>query len=225
MYDIIFISNNEPNADENWEILRSRFILAKRINDVKGIHNAHILAAKSSFTKMFWVVDGDARVLEEFKFDYIVPEYDLDCVHIFHSRNPINDLVYGYGAVKLLPRRLTLDVDTTSLDMTLSINNKIKVIEQVSNITNFNVDEFSTWRSAFREAVKLTINVTNKKDNGESLERLSVWCSMGKGRPYGSYAVKGALAGKAYALANIENTDKLKLINDFEWLKERFNDD
>jgi hypothetical protein len=225
MYDIIFISNNEPNADENWEILRSRFILAKRINDVKGIHNAHILAAKSSFTKMFWVVDGDARVLEEFKFDYIVPEYDLDCVHIFHSRNPINDLVYGYGAVKLLPRRLTLDVDTTSLDMTLSINNKIKVIEQVSNITNFNIDEFSTWRSAFREAVKLTINVTNKKDNGESLERLSVWCSMGKGRPYGSYAVKGALAGKAYALANIENTDKLKLINDFEWLKERFNDD
>jgi len=225
MYDIIFISNNEPNADENWEILRSRFILAKRINDVKGIHNAHILAAKSSFTKMFWVVDGDARVLEEFKFDYVVPEYDLDCVHIFHSRNPINDLVYGYGAVKLLPRRLTLDVDTTSLDMTLSINNKIKVIEQVSNITNFNVDEFSTWRSAFREAVKLTINVTNNKDNGESLERLSVWCSMGKGRPYGSYAVKGALAGKAYALANIENTDKLKLINDFEWLKERFNDD
>jgi hypothetical protein len=174
---------------------------------------------------MFWVVDGDARVLEEFKFDYIVPEYDLDCVHIFHSRNPINDLVYGYGAVKLLPRRLTLDVDTTSLDMTLSINNKIKVIEQVSNITNFNVDEFSTWRSAFREAVKLTINVTNNKDNGESLERLSVWCSMGKGRPYGSYAVKGALAGKTYALANIENTDKLKLINDFEWLKERFNDD
>jgi hypothetical protein len=225
MYDIIFISNNEPNADENWEILRSRFVLAKRINDVKGIHNAHILAAKSSFTKMFWVVDGDARVLEEFKFEYVVPEYDLDCVHIFHSRNPINDLVYGYGAVKLLPRRLTLDVDTTSLDMTLSINNKIKVIEQVSNITNFNVDEFSTWRSAFREAVKLTINVTNKKDNGESLERLSVWCSMGKGRPYGSYAVKGALAGKAYALANIENTDKLKLINDFEWLKERFNDD
>jgi len=225
MYDIIFISNDEPNADENWEILCSRFVLAKRINNIKGIHNAHITAAKSAFTKMFWVVDGDARVLDEFNFDYSVPEYDLDCVHIFHSRNPINDLVYGYGAVKLLPRRLTLNIDTTTLDMTLSINNKIKVIEQISNITNFNVDEFSTWRSAFREAVKLTINVTNKKDNGESLERLSIWCSMGKGRPYGSYAVKGALAGKAYALANIENIDKLKLINDFEWLKQRFSND
>jgi hypothetical protein len=225
MYDIIFISNDEPNADENWEILRSRFALAKRISNIKGIHNAHITAAKSAFTKMFWVVDGDARVLDEFNFDYAVPEYDLDCVHIFHSLNPINDLVYGYGAVKLLPRRLTLNIDTTTLDMTLSINNKIKVIEQISNITNFNVDEFSTWRSAFREAVKLTINVTNKKDNGESLERLSIWCSMGKSRPYGSYAVKGALAGKAYALANTENVDKLKLINDFEWLKQRFSND
>jgi hypothetical protein len=225
MYDIIFISNNEPNSDEHWRILSSRFVLAKRINDVKGIHNAHIAAAKSSFTKMFWVVDGDAQVLEEFKFDYVVPEYDLDCVHIFHSRNPINDLVYGYGAIKLLPRRLTLEVDTTSLDMTLSINNKIKVIEQVSNITNFNVDKFSTWRSAFREAVKLTINVVNKKDNDESLKRLSTWCTMGDDRPYGSYAIKGALAGKAYALVNFENVDKLKLINDFEWLKQRFNND
>jgi len=225
MYDIIFISNNETNADENWEILRSRFVLAKRINNIKGIHNAHIIAAKSSFTKMFWVVDGDARVLEDFKFDYVVPEYDLDCVHIFHSINPINDLIYGYGAVKLLPRKLTLDIDTSSLDMTLSINNKIKVIEQVSNITDFNIDAFSTWRSAFREAVKLTINVINKKDNDESLKRLSIWCSAGNERPYGSYAIKGALAGKAYALVNFENIDKLKLINDFEWLQERFNND
>jgi hypothetical protein len=225
MYDIIFISNNESNADKNWEILSSRFVLAKRINNVKGIHNAHIAAAKSSFTKMFWVVDGDARVLEEFEFNYVAPDYDLDCVHIFHSINPINDLVYGYGAVKLLPRRLTLKIDTSSLDMTLSINNKIKVIEQVSNITNFNIDSFSTWRSAFREAVKLTINVINKKDNDESLKRLSTWCTIGYDRPYGSYAIKGALAGKAYALVNFENTDKLKLINDFEWLKQRFDND
>jgi hypothetical protein len=225
MYDIIFISNNEATADKNWEILHSRFSLAKRVNNIKGIHNAHIVAAKSSFTKMFWVVDGDARVLEEFKFDYVVPEYDLDCVHIFHSINPINDLVYGYGAVKLLPRKLTLEIDTTSLDMTLSINNKIKVIEQVSNITHFNTDAFSTWRSAFREAVKLTLNVINKKDNDESLKRLSTWTTVGNNKPYGRYAIKGALAGKSYALVNFENIDKLKLINDFDWIKERFDND
>jgi hypothetical protein len=223
MYDIIFISTDEPNADENWSILSKKFLLAKRINGIKGIHQAHIAASKSSFTKMFWVVDGDARLLDTFNFDYQVSEYDQDCVHIFHSLNPINDLVYGYGAVKLLPRILTSKLNTESLDMTLSINNKVKVIEQVSNITHFNVDEFSTWRSAFRECVKLTLNVINKKDNDESLQRLDVWCQVGLEKPFGEYCIQGAREGKNYALVNQNNIDKLKLINDFDWLKSRFN--
>jgi len=222
MYDIIFISNNEPNADENWKNLSRRYTLSKRLNNIKGIHLAHITAAKSSFTKMFWVVDGDAKVLDNFNFDYQVSEYDQDCVHIFHSINPVNNLIYGYGAVKLLPRMLTLKLNTESLDMTLSINNKIKIIEQVSNITQFNVDEFSTWRSAFRECVKLTLNVLNKKDNDESLRRLNTWCEIGIEQPFGKYCVQGAREGKNYALVNYNNIEALKLINDFDWLKERF---
>lgn len=222
MYDIIFISNKEPNADENWQILSNRFVNARRLTNIKGIHAAHKHAAKMSFTKMFWAVDGDARVLDNFTFNYIVPNYDQDCVHIFHSRNPVNDLIYGYGAVKLLPRNLTASVDETSLDMTLSINNKIKVINEVSNITHFNVDEFSTWRSAFRECVKLTLNVLNKNDNDESLNRLSTWCEVGIDRPFGEFCVNGARDGKNYALINYKNDDALKLINDFEWLENRF---
>ena len=60
MYDIVFISYKEPNADDNWEALKSRFPNAKRIHGVKGIHQAHIAAANKCFTKMFWIVDGDA---------------------------------------------------------------------------------------------------------------------------------------------------------------------
>jgi len=221
MYDIIFISNNEPNSNENWTILSKRFTLAKRINGIKGIHQAHVAAAKQSFTKMFWAVDGDARILDSFNFDYQVPEYDQDYVHIFHSQNPINDLKYGYGAVKLLPRKLTAEMSIDTLDMTLSIN-KIKIINQVSNITHFNVDEFSTWRSAFRECVKLTLNVLNKKDNDESLQRLNTWCEVGFEKPFGKYCVQGAREGKNYALVNYDNIEALKLINDFDWLKERF---
>jgi len=222
MYDIIFISNNEPNANDNWNLLSKRFLTAKRLNGVLGIHAAHKQAAKMTFTKMFWAVDGDATILDSFNFDYIVPEYDLDCVHIFLSQNPINDLVYGYGAVKLLPKKQTLNVDVTTLDMTTSINDKIKIIEQISNITNFNTDKFSTWRSAFREGVKLTLNVLNKKDNDESLKRLNSWCNLGHDRPFGEYSVKGAVQGKNYALAYQNDADKLKLINDFGWLKEKF---
>lgn len=222
MYDIIFISNDEPNADENWQILSKRFLVTKRLHGIKGIHEAHKKAAKMAFTKMFWVVDGDARILDSFNFDYEVPEYDQDVVHIFHSINPINDLVYGYGAVKLLPRSLTSNIDENSLDMTLSISNKIKIIEQISNITHFNVDEFSTWRSAFRECVKLTLNILQKKDNDESLQRLNTWCEIGLDKPFGKYSIQGARDGKNYALVNYEDVYALKLINDFDWLKERF---
>lgn len=224
MYDIIFISNNEPNAEENWKKVINKFSMAKKISNIKGIHQAHQAAAKAAFTKMFWVVDGDATILDSFNFDYVVPEYDLDCVHIFHSKNPINDLVYGYGAVKLLPKKQTLNVDVTTLDMTTSINDKIKIIEQISNITNFNTDKFSTWRSAFREGVKLTLNVLNKKDNDESLKRLNSWCNFGHDRPFGKFSIKGATEGKNYALAYQNDADKLKLINNFDWLREKFTD-
>jgi hypothetical protein len=222
MYDIIFISNSEPNSDDNWKILSSRFITAKRIQNIKGIHKAHIKAASAAFTKMFWVVDGDAEILDSFKFDYQISLYDQDIVHIFHSINPINNLRYGYGAVKLLPRKLTSKMPNNTLDMTLGISNKIKIITELSNITHFNVDEFSTWRSAFRECVKLTLNVFNKKDNDESLRRLNTWCEVGLDKPFGEYCINGARDGRNYALDNFKNMDALKLINNFDWLKGRF---
>jgi hypothetical protein len=155
MYDIVFISYQELNADENYAALKERFPMVKRVHGVKGIHQAHITAAKKCFTKMFWAVDADAIVLDNFNFDYLVDDYNLETVHVWHSQNPINDLVYGYGGVKLLPRKLTIDMDITKLDMTTSISNHFKIINKISNITAFNTDEFSTWRSAFRECAKL----------------------------------------------------------------------
>jgi len=214
MYDIIFISYNELNCDLNWKKLSSKFVTAKRISNIKGIHQAHIKAATISFTKMFWVVDGDAEILENFDFDYKVPDYDQDQVHIFHSINPVNDLVYGYGAVKLLPRNLTQSLDINSIDMTLSISNKIKVVNLISNITRFNTDSFSSWRSAFREAVKLTL-----RSDSESLNRLKIWLTTGIDRPYGKECIEGAIAGNNFIL---NNRDKFYLINNFQWLKDQY---
>ena len=75
MYDIVFISYEEPNADEVYAELKARFPMAKRVHGVEGIHQAHIAAAKKCFTKMFWVVDGDAKLKNEWQFDYIANEY------------------------------------------------------------------------------------------------------------------------------------------------------
>ena len=222
MYDIVFISYGEPNAEANWESLKKNYPLAKRVKDVKGIHQAHIAAAKKAFTKMFWVVDGDAELLPEFNFDYEVSEYDLDVVHVWRSRNPINDLEYGYGGVKLLPRKLTLDMDVTKPDMTTSISTKFKAMPEVSNITAFNTDPFNTWKSAFRECVKLASKVIDGQVDDETEKRLMTWCTYFENRPFNDWAFLGAEDGKMYGMQKAGDLEALGKINDFDWLRKFF---
>ena len=214
-YDVIFISYNEPNADENFNKLLSFRPDAKRVHGVKGIHNAHIKAAELSSTNMLWVVDGDAIIDESFNFSYQVPIWDKETVHVWHSRNPINDLEYGYGGVKLLPRDLTKKLDTATTDMTTSISKSFKVIDQVSNVTEFNTDPFSTWRSAFRECVKLASKSIDRQIDEESKHRLNTWSTVGTDKKFGEFAISGAKAAIKFVE---ENPFKLFKINDFDYL-------
>jgi hypothetical protein len=222
LYDIVFISYNEPNADENFAKLIKQFPRAKRVHGVKGIHQAHIAAAKLATTPMFWVVDGDAVIEDNFKFNLLLPKHDTDIVHVWLSRNPINDLKYGYGGVKLLPKQLTENMDVNQIDMTMSISNRFKVVQEVSNITAFNTDPFNTWKSAFRECVKLVSKPFTQGYQEETEDRLITWCNIGVDRLYGEYAIAGARAGKQYGSDYISEPDKLAKINDFEWLLEQF---
>jgi hypothetical protein len=222
MYDIFFISYNEPNADQNYALLKQRFPLAQRVHGVKGIQQAHIRAATQSLTKMFWVVDGDAVVKDNFQFDYEVPDKDMDAVHVWRSSNPINELEYGYGGVKLLPKRLTMYMDHNRIDMTTSISNRFRAMYDVSNTTVFNTDPFNTWKSAFRESVKLSSKVIDRQQDKETEKRLLIWCTVGDDKPYGEYAIAGALAGRVYGTDNRSNSDALRMINNFEWLRLAF---
>lgn len=217
MYDIVFISYNEPNADENFARLKQRFPLVKRVHGIKGIHQAHIAAAKKCFTNMFWVVDADAIVLDTFNFDYKLTIEEQDIVHVWRSRNPVTGLEYGYGGVKLLPRQLTINMDVNSTDMTMNISTRFKAMAEVSNITAFNTDPFSAWRSAFRECCKLAVI-----NNPESIARLYQWCQPNNQVQYGEYAYSGALAGNRYGRENAGNNPALSLINDFDWLMNQF---
>lgn len=223
MYDIVFISYYEPNAEENFNDLYNRYNTVgiwgdrvKRIKNVEGIHNAHVQAAKLAKTSYFYVVDGDAKVLQDFKFAHIAEEKDI--VHVYRSANPINNLTYGYGGVKLLPTTLTLNMDTTTNDMTTSISDKFKVIHEVSNITAFNTDPFSTWKSAFRECAKLASKTIDRQDEGETNERLKIWTTKANGR-FREYAIRGANAGMQFGLSN---SSDLNLINNFDWLRREY---
>jgi hypothetical protein len=221
MFDIAFISYNESNADANWERLKNRFPFARRIHGVKGIHNAHINAANNCFTTRFWVVDGDSEIAEDFNFQ--TPELDLeDIVCVYRAVNPLNGLAYGNGGVKLLPRIATAALDVNSIDMTTSISKHFMAIDQVASITRFNTDPFNTWKSAFRECVKLSSKSIDRQVNTETEQRLDTWCTIANG-DYSEYSIDGAVLGRKYGTLNSGNTEAIKLINDFDWLKNYFN--
>jgi hypothetical protein len=226
-YDIVFISYNEPNADENFEQLKQQFPdrVIHRVHGVEGIHQAHIMAAQTAETEMFYVVDGDAQILDTFNFDYQIARYDIDgrsTVYVWRSYNPINSLVYGYGGVKLLPKQLTMDMDTNSADMTTSISKNFKAIPEMSNTTAFNTDAFSAWRSGFRECVKLASRSIDRQKDEETQFRLDAWCSKGVEKPFGDAAIAGAIHGRKYGESYANDSEALKKINDFEWLEEQF---
>ena len=224
-YDVVFLSYNEPFADQNYAKLLERVPNAKRVHGVKGIFNAHKQAAELADTRMFYVVDADAILLEDFKFEYFPSVWDEDIVHTWKSKNPINDLIYGYGGLKLFPTKLLRDAQDWRIDFTTSVSEKFKPMPIAANYTAFNTDPFNTWKSAFRECTKLSSSIIHRSKQDENDERLEAWCTKGADRDFGEYAIAGALAGRAWGEKYADNDEMLGKINDFAWLEEKFKEE
>jgi hypothetical protein len=229
VYDVVMISYHEPQAEQNYTRLKQhlqdittmsgdQFKLIW-IKDVQGIFQAHQQAAQQVSTELFWVVDADAEILPDFKFDYVADVYDTAVTHVWNSLNPVTGAEYGYGGIKLLPRELVLAVHDWGLDFTTGLSTRFKSMPELSCITRFNTDAFSTWRSAFRECVKLTL-----KDDAESRERLDRWLHPVPDAYFRHEAKRGAEAGKQFAIQHRHNTEQVNNINNFEWLKQKFHD-
>lgn len=220
MYDAFFISFDEPNADENWAKFSSRWPHARRIHGIRGISNAHRRCAELSYTSMFWTVDADTEIDSSIDLDFAVPIWDRDYLHLWYSRNPVNGLEYGYGAVKLWPRQRVLEFEGRWLDFTTTVG-MIKIMPLTIATTRFNVDSYSAWKSGFREAIKLSkLSVSGDAD---STDRLRVWTTTAFDVPYSAETRAGAIAGREYFDAHSGEIESLAMINDFERLRLHYN--
>jgi uncharacterized protein (DUF2384 family) len=213
-YDIVLITYKQNNTDELLKALPEGTIL---VNDVEGIFNAHKQASNSVNSNMFWVVDGDADVVDGFNFSYIPDVYDQDVTHVWNSSNPVTGDTYGYGGVKLFNTNQVRGADTWGLDFTTGLGKRFKVMPEVACTTKFNTDEYSTWRSAFRECVKLATST-----DPDAQQRLGAWLNPNPTAEYSSSAKVGAEAGNDYAGRNRGNTIALELINDYDWLRDYY---
>ena len=161
MLDVFMLTFGEPEAEHNFEILKQKAPHAKRIDNVQGLLQAHQAAAEESRTGYFYVCDADAVIQENFAFKFEPSDRretypgvkETECVFTYRSHNPINDLIYGYGGLKLFPKKNLLAVTEFKVDMTTSIGAKFVPKFEIANTTAFNTDPFNSWRSGLENVL------------------------------------------------------------------------
>lgn len=223
MTEVFFVSNGELNAEENWDRLLDFVPDAIRIDGVHGIHAAHLACAQELYEDRFFVVDADNWIVDGFSFE-LPEQVDPKAVYVWRAKNPVNDLVYGHGAIKSFPREAVLNLQTTSVDMTTSISMNYQIVQILASEHRFNVSAYDSWRTAYRECVKLSSRIIDRQNDNETLFRLQTWCSKGDDQPFGADCITGSIMGMMYGESNKGNPTGLAKINDFRFLAKVYDD-
>ena len=219
LLDIIYISNGEPDAEKWYDHLRNvvgNATLCKRITNINGRANAYKAAAELSTTPWFFAVFAKLEVVDTFDWAW-QPDWLQEPKHyIFNSKNPVNELEYGHMGVIAYNKKLVLETDDYGLDFTLSKEHA--VVPVLSAVAHFNTTPELTWRTAFREVLKLKDDI-EKTGSIDSHYRLVIWLNQAEG-DYAEFSIMGAKdAIKYYDDVKGDYTELMRSF-EWEWLKE-----
>jgi hypothetical protein len=234
--DVVMLTYDEANKEENWADLLSKVPWAKRVDGVKGFDAAHKAAANESMTDYFITVDGDNVVDPEF-FDQTLPdELMTDRVLSWSGRNVINGLIYGNGGLKIWPKATALAMRThedasdesTAVEFCWGI--QYQHMRGCYSETRPNGDEYQAFRAGFREGVKLSLDKGKRVAASEvrariepiNLRRLLIWCSVGLDVKGGLSATTGARLGACRSL--LEPGWDHTIIRDYEAMRRMYED-
>jgi hypothetical protein len=219
--DIVFISNGEKQADANkmrlsFVINRGALYPVKEVKDCQGRLNSYREAARLSNTDWFIAVFAKCCVTEELaslQYNW-TPDYWQEPKHyIFHNHNLDNGLTYGHMAPIAYNRHLIFD-NPGGLDITLSQPHTVVPI--VLSETTLEGDNWTDWRTAFRETIKL-MHYNRESPTIDSEYRLHAW--MNTGTPW---AIKGAQDGKSFYERCGGEEAWLLMTVEWDWLKKYY---
>jgi len=231
-FDVIFISYDEPNADENFADLLNKCPWAKRSHGVHGSDAAHKAAAELSETERFVGVDADNIVDPNF-FNITFDTERIKDNHVvsWSGKNDVNGLVYGNGGIKCWPIKVVEQMQThEASDPTGPERSLVEFCwdvhyVQMNNIYSHvhnNSSPYQAYRAGFREGVKMSLDAGKKvsgnlknKIHYKNYNRLLVWLSIGADAENGLWAIYGARLG-CYK-TNLESDWDWTLVRDFEW--------
>ena len=220
--DIVFISNGEP--DEELMFHHTEYMTNSDVKWIRGVNGrtaAYQAAARASETPWFFAVFAKLEVVGgSFPWYDWQPDYWQEPKHyIFNARNPVNGLEYGHQGMIAYNKNLVLANNTPGIDFTLSQPHESVPI--LSGTARFNQDPWMTWRTAFREVVKL-MHFDETQPTIETADRLHTWLTQADGE-YAEWCLRGARDAAEYYREVNGEYDKLMLSFDWPWLQARFN--
>lgn len=234
--DFIYISYDEPNAEENYLDLLSKNNRAKRIDGVKGFDRAHRQAAEIADSDFVVIIDGDNRVVKDF-MNETIEESELlpNRVISWSGKNVINGLIYGNGGIKIWPKKLLVDLDCHDSGKGSDWCFQIPYFQMNDwfSYSYCNASPYQAFRAGFREGVKLTLDLNGERFLGMlsnisvipevNRRRLLSWMCVGADVVNGRLANYGARLGFLKSIC--EQHFDVNVISDFEWIESYWNGD
>jgi hypothetical protein len=214
--DIVFISNGEPNAFDHWiQLINNTEYRPNRVVQVSNINGrvaAYHAAAQASQTPWFFAVFAKLEVDDRFDWSWQPDRMQQPKHYIFHALNPVNGLVYGHQAMIAYNRELVLNNPGHGLDFTL--DSAHEVVPVLSGVARYNVSPWVTWRTAFREVLKLC-----GSPDVESQYRLKQWLATPRTNVENwAWSVWGAEDAVEYYQEVGGDFEQLRKSYDWAWL-------
>ena len=233
--DVVFLSYDEPNADQHYADLCNKVPWAKRVHGVKGSDAAHKAAAELSETD--WVITVDADNIVDNRFFNLGFDPDNKDIQVYSwlARNRINGLLYGNGGLKIWRKDFILNMksheasDNDRAQVDFCWEDGYKQFAECYSETVITGSPFQAWRAGFREGVKMTLldgvripaDEIKERIWWHNLHRLKVWSTVGAHEENGLYAVHGARLGQW--MTNCIDWNYVD-VRDFEILKNIYNE-
>ena len=234
---IVFLSFDEPNADKNWELLKSITPHKRiaRVHGVVGFDAAHKAAATEFASSEYIItVDADNEVDPAF-FNKQLPEgMDGKVSFTWGGRQYTNGLMYGNGGLKMWSTEHLSNMkshelateDRDAIDFCWDFNRYKELPGCYSNVYT-NASAYQAFRVGFREGVKLSMEQGQvlafeawpEMMHAANYQRLLTWMTLGADVENGMWSVYGARL--AVKMLQYDNFDCVN-IRDYAWFQDFF---
>jgi hypothetical protein len=224
-FDVVFLSVDEPLADELFARLTAVLGACKRLHGVTPMRRAYQLCGLIAATGQVLIADGDFDIDPAFSAVPVEPLGEGVSMRVWPARNPVNGLVYGYGGLKLARAAdlAGLSGPQRAVDVLAALPGRTEFASRPAGTTRIDQSAYHAWKAGFRECAMLSRGCEyGATTPGRAQERIAAWAGSGTG-PYARWAARGAAGGVAFA-ATVPPGDLAAWdqINQPGWLRAQF---